>query len=163
MKIKIWHLWPHLAPGWPLTLNKEGLKLMHMYDLYVTFTSYSIFGENYLLTPWTLNDPRLTFDQLIYIGSGSQANVYVWVLWSCCVRWTSNSILVKMTFCTLWPHMIPGPGWPLTHSISRRSKTNVYAWVLWLCYVTWIGYSIFGENDLLTPVTPKTTHWHLSL
>ena len=24
----------HMAPGWPLTLNKEGLKLMHMYDLY---------------------------------------------------------------------------------------------------------------------------------
>ena len=49
----------------PIT-KVEGLKLINMYESYdhadVTWTSYSIFGENDLLTPVTPNDPRLTFD-----------------------------------------------------------------------------------------------------
>ena len=43
--------------------------------------------------------------------------------------------------------------WP--HSISRGSQAEHHVWVLWLCYVVWTSYNIFGENDLLSPVTPN--------
>ena len=49
-----------------------------------------------------------------------------------------------------WPQI---DTWP--HNIGRGSQAGQHAWVLWLYYVTGTNYSIFSENDLLTPVTPN--------
>ena len=52
---------------------------MHMYESsgrYVIWTSYSIFSENDLLTPLTLNDPRLTFDLITWIEVLTLMNMY---------------------------------------------------------------------------------------
>ena len=38
---------------------------------------------------------------------------------------------------------------------KERSQADQPVWVLWSCYVTWTSYSIYSENDLLTPVTPN--------
>ena len=51
------------------------------------------------------------------------------------------------------------PKWPLIDiwagNMGRGSNADEHVWVLWWCYVTWTSYSIFSENDLLTPVTPN--------
>ena len=60
-----------------------------------------------------------------------------------------------MTFWPQWPQMAPG-GISL-YNIGRHSQADTRVWVLWSCYVTWMKYSIFSENDLLTPVTPNDT------
>ena len=49
------------------------------------------------------------------------------------------------------------PKWPQVniwpHNIGRGSQTDEHVWVQLSCYVTWTSYSIFSENNLLTPVT----------
>ena len=51
------------------------------------------------------------------------------------------------------------PKWPQvniwSNNVGRGSQTDEHVWVLWSCYVTWTSYSIFSENNLLTPVTPN--------
>ena len=64
-----------------------------------------------------------------------------------------KAFLVKMTFWPQWPQMTQD--WRLTHNIGRGTQADQPVWVLWSCYVTWTSYSIFSENDLLTPVTPN--------
>ena len=54
---------------------------------------------------------------------------------------------------TLWLQVTSG--WTVTYTMNRRSKAYTHVWLLWSCYVTWTIYSIFGENHLLTPVTPS--------
>ena len=63
VKMTFWPQWPQIDI-WPHTI--EGLKLINVYESYcqATWTSYSIFSENDLLTPVNPNDPRLKFDPI---------------------------------------------------------------------------------------------------
>ena len=85
------------------------------------------------------------------IGRGSQANVHVWIVWSCYIQRTSYSFFfVKMTFWPLWPQMTPD---------EFSHPADAYAWITWPYHVIWRSYSVFGENELLTPVTPNDPGW----
>ena len=112
-------------------------------------TYYSILVK---MTFW----PQMTPDWHLThnIGRGSQADAYVWVLWSCYVTWTSYSNFSENDLLTpsdpKWPQI---DIWP--HNIGKVSQADANIWVLWSCYVTRTIYSIFSENDLLTPVTPN--------
>ena len=135
------------------------------------------------------------------IGSGSNTNEQVWVLWSCCFTWANYSIFSENDPMPQWPLMTPD--WNITpqhrqrvsswctcaslmvmlcnisyriflwksrydlcdpkltqidiwpHNIGRGSQGDQHVWVLWSCYVTWMSYSMFSENNLLTPLTPN--------
>ena len=83
---------------------------------------------------------------------GSEANGYVKItIYD--VTWKSYSFLnINDLYPSdpKWPHI---DIWP--HNIDRGSQADAHVWVLWSCYTTWMSYSIFSENDLLTPVTPN--------
>ena len=58
-----------------------------------------------------------------------------------------------------WASIPSDPKWPQIEiwplNIVWGSKLDQHVWVLWSCYVAWTNYSIFGESDILTPVTPN--------
>ena len=86
----------------------EGIKLVNIYDsnVHTTWTNYSTFRENDLLTPAT---QIRQIDMLICnIGWGSQADQHVWVI----VGHTEQhrrviAFLVKMTFRPQWAQITP--------------------------------------------------------
>ena len=47
-----------------------------IWSCYGTWTSYSIFSENYLLTPVTPNDPSFTFDPITLIEGLKLMHMY---------------------------------------------------------------------------------------
>ena len=64
---------------WPNNIGRESQGYVHVWVLRsycVTWTSYSIFIENELLTPVTQNDPRLTFDQITLVEGLKLINMY---------------------------------------------------------------------------------------
>ena len=67
------------------------------------------------------------------------------------------AFLVKMTFNPSDPKWPQVDIWP--HSIGTVSPADAHAWVSWSSYTKWMSYSIFSENDLLTPVTPNDPGW----
>ena len=66
-------------------------------------------------------------------------------------------VLVKIKVWPLWPKWPQVALWP--HNIGRGSQANVHVWIVWSCYIQRTSYSIFCENDLLTPVTPNDPRW----
>ena len=92
------------------------------------------------------------------IGRGSQANVHVWIVWSCYIQRTSYSI-----FLWKW-HFDPcDPKWPQmnfhTHYFDTEYLADAYAWITQPYHVICRSYSVFGENELLTLVTPYDPGW----
>ena len=65
----------------------------------------------------------------------------------------SFSIFSENELWPLWPKWPQIDIWP--HNKGRLSNAYEHVWVLWSCYVIWTSYSIFSENDILTPVTPN--------
>ena len=55
------------------------------------------------------------------------------------------------------------PKWPQmnfhTHYFDTEYLADAYAWITWPYHVICRSYSILGENELLTPVTPNDPGW----
>ena len=75
------------------------------------------------------------------------------------VRGLTFNLDIKIMIWHLWHQATPG--WPVTHNMNKRSQAYTHAWFLLSCYVTWTIYTIFGENQLLTPVTPNDPNINL--
>ena len=108
------------------------------------------------MIPWTLWPWMTPVWPLTHNKSrGSQDSAQAWVTWSCYVKTdVLDNFWQKWSFdpCDpIWPQIYL---WP--HKIDRWSRANVHVWVLCSSYLIWVNCSIFGENDLLTPVTTMT-------
>ena len=62
-----------------------------------------------------------------------------------------------------WPFDPCDPKWPqmnfYTHYFDTEYLADAYAWITWPYHVICRSYSVFGENELLTPVTPNDPGW----
>ena len=70
--------WPQIDI-WPHNIGRTSQADVHVWVLwpcYTTWTSYSIFSENALLTPVTPNDPRLTFDPITKVEGLKLMHMY---------------------------------------------------------------------------------------
>ena len=72
----------------------------------------------------------------------------------------SYYILVKMNFWPLWPQMTPDEF--STDNFCTGYLADEYIWVTLPYHAIYRRNSNFGENDILTPVTPNDPEWILN-
>ena len=119
---KKWPLWPQIDL-WPYNTGRGSQAYVYAWVLwssYLIWRSYSIFGENYLLTPMTQNIPGWIF-KTHYFDRGYLADANVWVTWPYHVICSRNSIFSENEQLTgvtpTWPLI---PGW--SHNMLRQGR-----------------------------------------
>ena len=89
------------------------------------------------------------------IGRGSQANVHVWIVWSCYIQRTSYSI-----FSWKWPFDPCDPKWPqmnfYTHCFDTEYLADACAWITWPYHVICRSYSVLVKMSFW-PLWPQMT------
>ena len=145
-------LWPQMTPvnHWPHNIGRGSQTYVYLWVLWSIYiilcTCYSIFGANYLFTPVTPNDPRLTFDPITKVKGLQLMHMYE-SYGHTRQHGEVIAFFAKMTIPPMTPKWPQFEIWP--HNIDR-SQADAYVWVLWLCYATWMSNSTFSRNDLLT-------------